>query len=257
MATDQILDGTSQEGQQQQEPVKITFTDEQQLKVNELIDKAIGRSRANANREHEAKIVELSNQLAELKSAKPGKTTEETEAAKQEYKSIAEAAKAETERFKLAAQEQAKETAAARAEAQEVRKEVAITSAAAKIPFFNVDIVKVLTKDSIAYDAELGQFVVKGPNGQTRYDATLEKPLSLEAYYTEFAAQNKYLVRSDMASGTGSSEASRKDVASNGRFEVKDIFGKTSSAAKAQKLMAENPTEYRRLKAIAKSEGVI
>jgi hypothetical protein len=255
MATDLNLDGTSLEGHQ--EPTKVTFTDEQQSKIQQLIDTAVGRTRANASKEFTDKITALNTEIETLKTSKAGKTGEASEADRLEFKNIVEQAKAETERYKQEAITRERETQAARSEAQEVRKEVAIANSASKIPFFNIEVVKTLTKDSITFDSERGQFVVKGPNGQTRLDSTLEKPLSLDAYFAEFAAQNKYLVRSEIGSGTGSSETSRTDVAKNGRYAVTDIFGPKSSSAKASSLMKENPDEYKRLKGIARTEGLI
>lgn len=261
MATDQnpatdtssTNDGSNNDG-------KVTFTTEQQDKINKLIDAAVGRTASKVRGEYEVKLNEVTTQFEALKNApkpKGSESNDANDAQLKEFKTIVEQSKAETERYRQAAAEREREVQSARAEAQEIRKEVAITSAASKIPFFSVDVVKQLTKDSVVYDAELGQHVVKGANGQTRYDSTLEKPLSLEAYYTEFASQNKYLVRSEMAGGTGSSETSRSNVAANGRFAVTDIFGPKSSSRSAMQLMKDNPSEYARLKGIARSEGLI
>jgi hypothetical protein len=261
MATDQNpATDTSSNNDGSNNDGKVTFTTEQQEKINKLIDTAVGRTASKVRGEYEAKLTDLTTQFEALKNApkpKAGETDANADAQLKEFKTIVEQSKAETERFRQAAADREREVQSARAEAQEIRKEVAITSAASKIPFFNVDVVKTLTKDSVVYDNELKQFVVKGPNGQTRYDSTLEKPLSLEAYFTEFASQNKYLVRSEMGSGTGSSETSRQNVSSNGRFAVADIFGPKSSSQKAMQLMKDNPSEYARLKTLARSEGLI
>ena len=241
------------------EPVKVTFSDEQQGKIQQLIDAAVARTSANVRKEYDAKVAELTTQIESLKSAppKPKDKPDPTDAQLAEFKQVVEQSKQEAERWRTAAQEKERLAEQARQEAQEIRKDVAITSAASKIPFFNLDVVRTLTKDQIQWDAERNTFVVKGPNGQIRYDATLENPLSLESFYTEFAANNKYLVRSELPSGSGSTESSRTNVSSNGRYEVTDIFGPKSSSAKASQLMKDNPQEYRRLKEIARKEGLI
>jgi hypothetical protein len=79
----------------------------------------------------------------------------------------------------------------------------------------------------------------------------------LEEFYTDYAAKKPYLVRGDARSGTGSSETKTSQLSNNGKYEVSQIFGKTSIPALANKLAKENITEYRRMKEIAKSNGLI
>jgi hypothetical protein len=247
-------------GDTHNEPVKVTFSAEQQDKIQQLIDAATARAHNASRTQYDAKIAELTAAVEAAKAAKPAAkpgNDATVEAQLAEFRTVAEASKAETERFKAEATARAAEVLAARSESQEIRKEVAITQAASTIPFFNLELVKQVTKGNIEFDGTLKQFVVKGPNGQIRYDSTLEHPLSLEAYFTEYAAQNKYLVRSTLASGTGSTESTRTDVAQNGRFAVTDIFGPKSSSLKASQLMKDNPQEYARLKGIARQERLI
>lgn len=257
MSTEQNPATTPQEGGAAAAAQKVEFSAEQQAKVQELIDSAVGRVAGKIRSEYEPKVADLQRQLDDAKKPKQHGKEGDGDANLDEYKRVIEQAKQEAERFRTMAQEREREIAAAREESLSIRKEVAIAEAASEIPFFNLGVVKTLTKDNIQWDAERGQFVVRGENGQIRLDSTLEKPLSLKAYFTEFASNNKYLVRADVKQGSGSSESSRSSVASNGRYEVTDIFGPKSDSRKAAALMKDNPQEYKRLKGLAKEGGLI
>lgn len=248
-------------------PAKVEFNEAQQAKVQELIDKAVGRVAGNLRGEYEPKLASLQTELTEAKAAakaaKPGAQKTEAnadvaalQAQIDEMKSASRTSKDEIAQWKTEAQTKAREVETAKAESLGIRKDVAITNAASKVNFVNTEVVLKLTKDNIQFDAASGRFIVTSDSGQPRLNAAME-PMSLDEFYTEFAAKNKYLVRGDIVPGTNSSENSRSNLSKNGQYEVKDIFGPKSNSRLANDLAKADPAEYRRLKAIARTAGLV
>lgn len=264
MATDTTIDPalntTSDEGE-----VKVTYTEAQQAHLQTLIDQAAGRAGRTARAEADsakAETARLAAEVATLKEAakvapKTTGTTEEQDLARtQEIERVKAGYKADLDAANSRLAESTRAAQEARAEAQSVRTEVAITNAASKVQFVDLGVVIKLTKDQVKLDPETGRFTVLNDAGQPRLNASFE-PMSLDEYYNDFAAKNKYLVRGNIVSGTGSSEGSRTSLSSNGRFEVADVFGPKSSGAKASELMKTDPNEYRRLRLVAKAAGLV
>lgn len=246
---------------------KVEFTAEQQAKVNELIQNAMGR----AGREQREKATALESQLtklsAELEQARTelnnAKTSgERKEAAKDmaslqaEIDRVRNSHNEEVTRFKSELQKERDNAQRANKELVETRKQVAISKAVSELNFVNNDVVSKLTDTNIRWDGEKGKFVVVGDDGNPRMNSSLE-PMSLKEFYSEFAAQNPYLVRGDVKAGAGSGSSSRSDVSNNGKYEVKQIFGKESNASLANQLKKSNPQEYARLKQIARDAHLI
>jgi hypothetical protein len=263
MATDTTKSG--------EEEVKITFTAEQQARVDEIVRESQGRAGNEARAraavaetkatELATQVSDLSKQLQKLQKGSGGSADEKTEieqlrAKLDEVKSVQETSKAELDRKNQELAAKAKEALDARADAEGVRKQNAIQSAAGKNGFFNVDQVVKLTGDLVKYDATTKSFTVFTENGTERLNSEY-KPMTLDEFYIEFAAKNPYLVRSDVKGGSGSSESVRTGVTGNGKFTVDQIFGKTSSGVLAQQLMKTNPAEYHRLKGVAKENGIL
>jgi hypothetical protein len=244
---------------------KVVFSQQQQDKVNELIHNAMGRAGADARAETQRLATEaatLKQQLADandkLAKAKD-RSLKPDEAAQREIEEVKNASLATTQelaRVKDQLKLKDAETAQAREEAVNIRKTGAIQSAAARTNFINTEIVAKLTADNIKWDATKGKFTVVADNGTPRLNASFED-MSLDEFYADYAAKNPYLVRGDVRPGVGSSENGRFDISNNGKYEVKQIFGKGSSAVAAQKLMNENPAEYRRLRKIAVESGLL
>jgi hypothetical protein len=247
---------------------KVEFTPKQQEKVQELIDKAVGRVANNVRDEFTGQVKTLTAQLetarAALKSATtPAEKKESKEdiaalqAKIEEMQNASKTSTADIERYKGIAQAKEKELEAAKADALNVRKEVAITSAATKsAEWVDLDVVRKLTQETIHYEPEKGKWVVLNEKGQPRLNAAMEE-MSLAEFFNDFAAKNPYLVKSSIKQGVGSTEASRSALSRSGKFEVSQIFGKASNSALASKLMKEDPAEYRRLKVIAKEAGLL
>lgn len=237
---------------------KVTYTEAQQAHMQGIIDTAVGRSARTLRAEIEAEratAARLTAELAAAKAAKPAVVepaaahTEEVERVKASHQAALDAANAQ-----LA--ERGREVLKAQAEAKAIRTEVAITTAASKVPFVDLSAVIKLTKDQVQLDPDTGRFTVLNEAGQPRLNASFEQ-MSLDEFYNDFAAKNKYLVRGSVLAGTGSSESSRSTLSANGRFEVTEIFGPKSDGAKASQLKRSDPAEYQRLKAVARAGRII
>lgn len=248
-------------------PQKVTFSEEQQAKVQEIIDEAVGRTATKLRQEHETQLSQLRSELQQAQEqAKNATTAAGKEKAKdnaealqsqiEEMRRASEGTKQEAERFRTLAQQKEQEVAQARQETLNIRREVAMARSAATQNFVNVDVVMKLTAESIKWDEGKNSFTVVGENGQPRLNSAFE-PMTLDEFYQEFAAKNPYLVRGDVKTGAGSSDGKRFDVTTNGKYELTQIFGSKSDGNLALKLKKENPQEYARLKKMAQEQRII
>jgi hypothetical protein len=171
-------------------------------------------------------------------------------------KSAGRSTLSEVEHWKKESQTAAEATKAAQAQALEIRKEHAISSAAQRVGFIDLDDVVALTGRLIKYDEELKKFVAITDNGQTRMNAAYE-PMSLDEFFSDYAAKKRHLVRTDVLFGSGATESSRSGIASSGKYVIADIFGPKSNGAKAMALFKENPAEYKRLKEEARKQRLV
>lgn len=244
---------------------KITFTDEQQQKVEQIVDKAVGRVAQNLRNElsaREQRIAELEAEVARARESRPApgskgdKKLEDLEATIEEMRRAGQSKAEEAERYKNEALQKAREVELARQESVAIRKTQVIHYAASKHNFVSLEAAQKLTQDSISYNPESGKFEVLNENGKPRLNASME-PMTVDEFFNDFAAKNKYLVRGDLSSGSGSSESMRPSLAKNGQFEVTDIFGPKSNAKLANDLALKDMPEYRRLRAIAVQSGLL
>jgi hypothetical protein len=212
-------------------PAKITFSEAQQQKIDELIRSAMGRAgneaRATAAR-LEAEV--LRGEVARLTGDKSGLET--TLEAKQ------------------------REATSAKAETIAVKKQNAITEAGAKHNFYNPAQLAKLTGDEIKWDGT--KFVVPGEDGTARVGLDGSTPLSVDEFFREFATKNPHLVKGDVKPGIGSREAQQPPHRTLGEKEkLMQYFGKGSDAQKANALGVSNPQLYRQMKREARSLGLI
>ena len=236
---------------------KVTFTPEQQERVNELIKEAMGRAGKEAREEaarlrteHGSMKSELEKLQEELKKAAAGGATDAE--LKAEVERIKTLHADEKLRLQSQVENQSKEAKQFKDKFDDLRKKVAIQAAAAKHNFVDVNVVMKLTEDAVQWDNERGAFVVM-EGGVARMNSSFE-PMGLEEYYAEYASKSPYLVRSDARSGNGSSESN----ANNGnKPKLTDLFGPTSSGKLANDLAQSNPAEYRRLREQARQQGLI
>jgi hypothetical protein len=254
-----------------QEPVeKITFTPEQQARIDAILREAQGRAGGEVRRQNDELKTNLETLKQELEAAKADLAKAKSPGEKKDAKAEADALAAqiaemkqiqtqtasEMERLKQVAASKDRDVEVARKEALNVRKQVAIQSAAANQGFVDVEVVAALTSDAIQYDSEKGRFFVAGENGQPRLNSAYEQ-MTLDEFYQEFATKKPYLVRGEIKGGAGSTEAQRSALNAAGKYPVEQIFGPKSDPAVANKLALQNPKEYSRLKAQAREQKLI
>lgn len=215
-------DGTTTTAIEPAKPKKVTFDADQQEHVNRLIDSAFGKAFEKANAAVEAKLAESQAKITELTTLVTSlKTpTEPVKPPKKDDKPNEELAQALARIAELNAAHQAvlaeKENAARElAKQKSASKETAIERAflngSRKIKFINPDQVLKLVKDEIDFDDELGQVVVKNlKTGRPKMDETLENPLTVEAFLSKWAEDNKnHVEATDAGGGTGAEESRR------------------------------------------------
>lgn len=192
-----------------------TFTDEQQQFINTIIDQRIGKTKAAADKAREeavsAAVAEKEAEIARLNEALKGKggSTADLEAARAEMKALLDAEKARTQTATQWGKDHETRANTLSAKLLETEKGQAIREAMdAQETFSFVDpkIVRQLVDASIVLDAESGNWVVKGENGQVRQNSSLQ-PMSVKEYMSEFAAQHPYLVKGQTKGGSGSAES--------------------------------------------------
>lgn len=253
---------------------KVTFTDAQQAKVQELIDSAVGRTGAKYKEQVQTlqtQVQELNTNLSQAteklnkfstsnnnndKSGDAKEKVAELEAKLQEFQSVGARHKEEVTRLTTQVTEFKKRAEEANSATVTLRKSVAIQQAAAGVGFVDLDAVRTLTENSVVLDKESGQFVVLNENGQPRLNSAMER-MTLKEFYSDYAAAKPYLVRSDAKTGAGSTESSRSDVSTNGKYTVEQIFGAKSDARLANDLAKSDKKEYHRLRKIAIEQGLI
>jgi hypothetical protein len=208
-------------------PPKITFSAEQQTKVDELIRESMGRAgneaRATAAR-LEAEAVVLRAELAALRGDRSGLE---------------------------------KESKNAKAELAKVKKQAVIAEAASRHGFVDVGQVSKLTADEIVLDADKNQFHVVGEDGKVRVGLDGSTPINLDTYFSEFAAKNSHLVRSTVRPGIGSSTDARPHSPQTDIQKLKAIFGKGSDSRKANEIGVNNPQLYKQMRREARALGII
>lgn len=266
MATDATTQATEQTDVTTE---KVTFTPEQQARVDVIVREAMGRAGREKAQEATAlatKVTQLETDLAAAKAAQKTATTpgdkkaakediEELQNRIQEMTNVQTQTQQEVERMKKVIGDKDKEVERAKADSLDVRKQVAIQDAAGDVGFVNVNIVSKLTSDQVKYDETLGRFIVYAENGQQRLNASYE-PMSLKEFYAEFADKNPYLVRSDAKGGSGSSQ-SQKVGGTATKYALADVFGTKSNAALANKLAHDNYPEYKRMRVAAVEAGLL
>lgn len=203
-------------------PQKVTFSEAQQARLNEIVRECQGRAA------HDLR--------AELASVKEAATATAAELALYRDGTSPELIAA---REQLAKEKTARSTAEARQQA--FARDIALRDALAKEAVINVsDACKLLAPELSWKD---GQLV--GADG---------RPLS--ALVADFVVARPYLVRSTVRSGAGSVESS-VSLAAAEHHKLSDLFGRGSNGKLANDLAMKRPAEYARLRAHARAEGLI
>jgi len=109
-----------------------------------------------------------------------------------------------------------------------------------------------LMKDCVKIGAD-GRPVVVDENGNPAMDHEF-KPLSLSGLAQRIADQRKYLARGTVRPGAGSTIS--QSAVSTG-VPLEKLFGKQSDGAAANRMALARPSEYRRLRQVAREKGLI
>jgi hypothetical protein len=203
-------------------PEKVTFSEVQQARVNEIIRDAMARAGSEAR-------TETARVTAELAAAKlPG--TEDA--------------------VKLATANA--ELGSLRAEKAEASVAAVLRAAVGTTTFFDPELASQILRSSIKIVE--GKPVVIGQDGQPRLNASFD-PMSPAELAQELAASKPFLVRGTVGPGLGSSQ--RSDAVSHERIPLESIFGRGSDGGAANRLAMRSPKEYQRLKLAAREKGLI
>jgi hypothetical protein len=218
----------------EQTPPKVTFDEAQQKKVDELIRESMGRAASSVKAELFAAQTRLTTLEAELKTAKDA----------------AAAASGDVVKAKDA------EILKAKAETVAVKKENAIRQAAEAYGFFNSAQVAKLTEQEVKWDGEKQKFIVVDESGAERLGID-GNPVTLDAFYRDFASKNGHLVKSTVLPGVGSRENQLPTPAISERDKLAKLFGKGSDGVACNRLALSDPAEFKRQRYLAKSHGLI
>jgi hypothetical protein len=217
----------------------VTFTPEQQTKLDEIIRDSMRRTAREIRQQLEIEKQRATQLESDLQAARDALTNAVDTSERDRL-----AAEVHTLTSDLAAEKAARLTAEQIATAK--RKEAFISKKCLDYDFVDSEIVSSLTEQSIEWSEAKQDFVVAGAE------------MTTNEFFATFAAQKPYLVKSDVKTGAGSSESSRTGLSSGqSRYKVDQIFGKTSNSKMANDLATNNPQEYRRLKAEAKNKRII
>ena len=257
-------------GDQAADDKEVTFTPEQQAKIDDIVKKAMGRAGAEAKTQAEADRQRATQLEADLKAAQEALKTA-TPGDKKDAKDDVEKLKAEIaemqrarvnkdtdfENVKRKLTDQEKSTKAIQEQLIAERKRNLITSVAAQEQFVDTDAIAALTDKNFKWKDEEGRLVVVNDDGTPKLNASYD-PMSPEEFFKDFATKKPYMVKSDARTGSGS-EGSTRTGLSTGRqvYKVEEIFGKGSNPRLANDLMKKSPDEYKRLKTEAKQRRLI
>jgi hypothetical protein len=224
MTTDATNQAATQTGTR---PDKVTFTPEQQAKVDEIVKSSMGR----AARETRERVAQLEQEVQSLR-AKPVLGDDAQQQALED------------------AHHEAKQL---RTVIADMQRDQAIQKAAEGSGFVDHRIVQQLTSKNVRYDDSRGQFIVVDDKGVQRLNSSHE-PMTLNEFYAEYADKNPFLVRSEFKGGSGSTPTSQLGSSS---IPLAKLFGRGSDAALANKVAKRDPLRYRALRDQARRDGLI
>jgi Sec-independent protein translocase protein TatA len=209
-------------------PERVHFDERQQKRVDELIRNAMGR----AGREHRDEAARLRQELEALRSQQGQQHTPQdvllTELS--------------TTRAELSALKQQQSEASIMGE---IRK---VTGA-----FVDGELAASILRQGVRQID--GKLVPTDQDGNPRLTADFE-PMTLEDAANDLARTKPFLARSDVRSGSGSTEASHSMLSSVTDDKLSELFGKHSDPRKANALAMRDPGKYRALRSRAKERGI-
>ena len=223
MSTNDSASVLSTQTTQAQEIEKITFSQEQQARIDEIVKASMGR----AGREAREEAATLREQI-EAMTANPDKRVADLEAELRNRDS------------KIAALSIASEA---------IQAARTVERAALRAGLLNPDDVGTLLAKHVKIVD--GKANVVTAQGVTRYNRYMQ-PMTVDEMINEFTSTKPYYLPGQ---GDGSSE--RTQSARTWQVPLDKVFGRRSEAKTAAKLMREHPQEYARMKIAAREEGLI
>jgi hypothetical protein len=217
-------------------PQKISFTEAQQARVDEIVREAQGRAAREVRTNLERVTVEKTQLEVDLAAAKAANT---------DYDLV--------EKIHGESREKDKEIADLRAVVVGQRLEAVIAEATKDVGFVDLKSVKKLTKEKVVINGA-NQVCILDDGGHERLNDQ-NKPMSIVEFYQDFAANNPHFVRSDFKFGAGSTPAQQHG--SNDRIPLENVFGKHSSAELANRVSMADPKKYRAMRELARKQGLI
>jgi hypothetical protein len=193
------------------------------------------------------------SRIARDAHAAAAKAQEDAEAAKAESLVL----KAELTALREGRSGLEKESKSAKAELARVKKQAVIAEAASRHGFIDAKQISKLVGDEIVFDGGTNTFHIVAEDGNVRVGLDGSTPLTLDAFFQDFANRNSHLVRGTVKNGVGSSENARPYSPTTERDRLKAIFGKGSNAIAANRLGVENPQLYKQYKREARALGII
>jgi hypothetical protein len=237
--------------EQPQIPI-VTFTPEQQAKIDEIVKKAMGRAGKDAREQLDIERAEKSRLTGELQTAQTALANSVNSTERDELK----------QQIQTISQElQSEKQSRLDSENREIsyRRSALIAQMCVDNDLIDCETVSALTENNLVWNADKKSFdVVDNSIGVDTDDDGIPQEVSLAAFFSNFATKRPYLVKSDARTGSGSGDSSRSGLPTGRQqHKVEDIFGKGSSSKLANDLARTNPQEYRRLKTEARSKRII
>jgi hypothetical protein len=218
-----MSESTEEQPQLQPQIPIVTFTPEQQAKIDDIVKKAMGRSASETRQQLDAEKKRAENLETQLR----------------ETQAQAESSAAERDELK-------RKHADAEQRIITLRKKAFITDACIDHNFVDAPTVNSLVEQQLNWSDEKESFEV------------LDSDMTPAEFFTDFAKKKPYLVRSDVRTGSGSSDSTRTGLPTGQqRYKAEDVFGRNSSSKLANDLARRDPQEYRRLKAEARTKKLI
>jgi hypothetical protein len=218
-----MSESTEEQPQLQPQIPIVTFTPEQQAKIDDIVKKAMGRSASETRQQLDAEKKRAENLETQLR----------------ETQAQAESSAAERDELK-------RKHADAEQRIITLRKKAFITDACIDHNFVDAPTVNSLVEQQLNWSDEKESFEV------------LDSDMTPAEFFTDFAKKKPYLVRSDVRTGSGSSDSTRTGLPTGQqRYKAEDVFGRNSSSKLANDLARRDPQEYRRLKAEARNKKLI
>ena len=244
----------------------ITFTEQQQKKINEIVETRLARQGKEikaANETYKAQISNLTNELEQAKNAvKEAKTPlEKSEALdnvdliKNELDEVRRGNKRlqdEKSEFLKKLEESDKKLKEKDHQMTSLQKQTQMQFAINKQPFIRPSEILLLTERFVKYDDDLKDLIVINEKGMQRYNASGES-MSLDEFYSEYIQQNKHQAKSEALGGLGSTESKQ---GGNSRYKPEELFGPTSDPRKTMALKLADPARYKQMREKAKADGL-